>query len=164
MGESVRDAAVRPTRLVDQLHRTGSHRRTVLHAAWAVPAVLAVSAAPAVAASNEPPITIESFGGSCKYPGHSVPDKAFGFHMSVVFRTLFAGTVTIDKFTIDGAPTTDITPRVFGLGAGSTTVTFDVFSSNSAQRTATITYTFAGNGTTQTFTTSVPFAAFPPCT
>jgi hypothetical protein len=163
MGENVRDATARPGQPGDRPVRTGSHRRAVLHAVWAVPAVIAVSAAPALATSTEVPISIESFAGSCRQPRRSVPGKAFGLHLNVVFRTLVAGTVTIDRFTVDGAPTTDISPTVFGVGAGSTTVTFDVFSSSAAKHSAAITYTFEGDGTSRTVTTSVPFSSFPGC-
>jgi hypothetical protein len=137
-------------------------RRAVLHAAWAVPAVIAVSAAPALALSA--PIQIVSFGGSCKYPGQSVPGKEYGYHMVVTFNSNGPGIVTIDNFIIGGAPTTDITPKTFPITAGNTVTAFDVFSSNSAQRDAVITYTFTPTGGQPgTYTAGVTFAGFPPC-
>lgn len=142
---------------------SGIKRRAVLHAGWAVPVVVAVTAAPAMALSQ--PVFIETVSDSCKYPGQSIPGKEFGYHMVVKFHSDFPGTVHIDSLSTSHNPTTDITPSTFPLAAGSTTVAFDVFSSNSANQTAVITYTFtaSGGGTPQTFSQLVTFPSFAPC-
>jgi hypothetical protein len=142
---------------------TGIKRRAVLHAGWAVPVVVAVTAAPAMALSQ--PVFIDTVSDSCKYPGQSIPGKEFGYHMVVVFHADFAGTVHIDSLSTSKNPTTDITPSTFPLAAGNTTVAFDVFSSASANMSTVITYTFtaSGGGTPQTFSQSVTFPSFNPC-
>ena len=141
---------------------TGIKRRAVLHAGWAVPVVVAVTAAPAMALSQ--PVFIDTVSDSCKYPGQSVPGKEFGYHMVVVFHANSAGTVHIDSLSTSHAPTTDITPSTFPLAAGNTTVAFDVFSSDSANQTAVITYTFTPTGgAPQTFSQTVTFPSFAPC-
>jgi len=137
-------------------------RRAVLHAGWTVPVVLAVTAAPALAVSQ--PIDITLFAGSCKLPGNSCNPASFGYRMVVTFTANQAGTVHIDSCTISGAPTTGISPTTFAVGAGNTTVTFEVFSTNSSQRSAVITYTFTPTGGVPgTFTANVNLASFNPC-
>ena len=142
---------------------TGIKRRAVLHAGWAVPVVVAVTAAPAMALSQ--PVFIDTVSDSCKYPGQSIPGKEFGYHMVVKFHSDFPGTVHIDSLSTSKNPTTDITPGTFPLAAGSTTVAFDVFSSSSANMSTVITYTFTptGGGPSQTFSQSVLFPSFNPC-
>ena len=116
----------------------------MLHVGWTVPAVLAVTAAPALALSG--PIHITSFAGSCKLPGNSCNPASFGYRMIVTFTANQAGTVHIDSFDITGAPTTGISPTTFAVGAGSTQVIFEVYSTTSSQRSASITYTFTPTG------------------
>ena len=142
--------------------KSGFKRRAVLHAGWTVPAVIAVSAAPALALSH--PISITSFAGSCKLPGQSCNPANYGYRMIVTFRANQAGTVHIDSFDITGAPTTGISPTTFPVGAGNTTVTFEVYSTNSANRDAVITYTFTPTGGSPgTYTASVNLQGFHPC-
>jgi len=141
---------------------SGIKRRAVLHAGWAVPVVVAVTAAPAMALSQ--PVFIDTVSESCKYPGQSIPGKEYGYHMVVVFHSDFAGTVHIDSLSTSKNPTTDITPSTFALAAGNTTVAFDVFSSDSANQSAVITYTFTPTGgTAETFSQTVTFPSFNPC-
>jgi hypothetical protein len=133
----------------------------VLRAGWTVPVVLTVSAAPAAALSG--PINITSVSGSCKLPGNSGSDK-FGYVMLLTFTADQPGTVHIVSFVIEGAPTTAIDPDTFPVNAGDTTVRVLVVSENSAQRTATITYTFTPTGgTTSTQNQLLFFQGFPPC-
>jgi hypothetical protein len=142
--------------------QSGFKRRAVLHAGWTVPAVLAVTAAPALALSG--PIDITSFAGSCKLPGNSCSPASFGYRMIVTFTANQAGSVHIDSFDITGAPTTGISPTTFAVGAGNTQVIFEVYSTTSSQRSATITYTFTPTGGSPgTYTASVDLASFKPC-
>ena len=140
---------------------SGTKRRAVLRAGWTVPVVLTVSAAPAAALSG--PIDITSVNGSCKLPGNS-GEVRFGYRMTVTFTSTQPGTVHIDSFVIEGAPTSQPAPDTFPVNAGDTTVKFTVFSVNSAQRSATITYTFTPTGgSTITVSELLFFQGFPPC-
>lgn len=142
---------------------TSTTRRTLVRSAvWTTPVIALATAAPAFSVSED--IEIVDYGQSCKYPGQSVPGKEYGYHMVVTFNANQAGTVTITSFNIGGAPTTDITPKTFAVGVGNTTVSFDVFSSNSAQRNAVITYVFTPTGGVgKTYTATVNFNGFHPC-
>ena len=140
----------------------GLRRRAMLHAGWAVPVVVAVTAAPAMALSQ--PVFIETVTASCKYPGQSIPGREFGYHMVVVFHADSPGTVHIDSLSTSKNATTDITPSTSPLGAGSTTIACDVFSTDSANQSAVITYTFTtAGGPPQTFSQTVTFPSFAPC-
>ena len=72
--------------------KSGISRRTVVKGtAWAVPAVVVASAAPAMAAS---PCLTASFGGnSCKQPG--LGQNADGYALRICFTNNCASTVTI---------------------------------------------------------------------
>ena len=154
-----RDHGSRPTH--SGVAPSGTKRRAVLRAGWTVPVVLTVSAAPAAALSG--PISITSVSGSCKLPGNS-GEVRFGYIMRVTFTSTQPGTVHIDSFVIEGAPTSQPAPDTFPINAGDTQVKFTVFSVNSAQRTATITYTFTPTGGSAiTVSQTVFFQGFPPC-
>ncbi len=66
-------------------------RRAVLHAGWAVPVVLAVTAAPALALS-QPIYHRHVQRARASYPGNSCnPGQEFGYHMVVVFHSELRG-------------------------------------------------------------------------
>ena len=138
-----------------------SRRAVVRTGVWAVPAVAAVAAAPAFAGSGTPPpVIIEGTGIACKFPGRSTAYN-YGYRMTLTFdnTTGTAQPITIINFEISGKTTTDIDPTSFVVPADTSTKTFVVLSSNSAQRYATVTYEVLG----QVYTTVVDFGSFPPC-
>ena len=150
--------------IVTGVVKTGVRRRAVLHAGWTVPAVLAVTAAPALAVSQ--PIQITSVAGSCRLPGNSCdPAPPKGYRMVLTITANQAGTLHVDHFEIDAKkPTTGLSQETFTLAAGSQTVTFLVYSEASAKGSAEITCTFTPRGGSPgTFPTSIAFPNFPVC-
>jgi hypothetical protein len=143
-----------------------SRRAVVRTGVWAVPVVATASMAPAFAGSGTPPpVTIDSTGTACKFPGRST-DVPYGYRMTVTFENNSGvdQPIEIKSFDISGKTTTDINPTLFTVpGVQGQTVptpkTFIVASSNSAQRYATITYVVAGQVVVQV----VDFGSFPPC-
>ena len=143
---------------------SGIKRRAVLHAGWAVPVVVAVTAAPAMALSQ--PVFIDIGQRVVQVPGPVDPGKEFGYHMVVVFHSDFSGhrahrqpehrarTPTTGHHAEHLRRSPRATPRS----------AFDVFSSDSANQSAVITYTFTPTGgTAETFSQTVTFPSFNPC-
>jgi hypothetical protein len=140
-----------------------SRRAVVRTGVWAVPVVATAAVAPAMATSGTPPpVTIDSVGQACKLPGHST-DYPFGYRMIVTYENNTSTQQTVDLISL-----TINHKAVTGFPSG-TSFTIDansplpqlyiVFSSESSQRQATITYEVDGQVITQTVT----FASFNPC-
>jgi hypothetical protein len=142
-----------------------SRRAVVRTGVWAVPVVATAAAAPAFAGTGTPPpVTIDSVGAACKLPGHSTHDGAtwYGYRMVVTFENNTASTqdATLLDFSINHKPTEGFpTGSVLALAPGATPELFIVTSTESSQRTATITYSVNG----QTYTQTVTFPSFNPC-
>lgn len=79
--------------------KSGVSRRTVVKGtAWAFPAVVVASAAPAMAAS--PCLTATFGGGSCKQPGTG--QNNFGFNLNICFTNTCTSSVTIVVTKVQG--------------------------------------------------------------
>ena len=151
-----------------------SRRAVVRTGVWAVPAVATVAAAPAFAiqSGGTPPVEVTGVLDGCKFPGHSSHDENtwYGYKFVIGFHNTTAGSATVgitcDSLTISGADTTEISPcpESFVVGAGQTVPrTYTVQSENSAQRTATLTYTVSNSDGTQSYTAALTWSDFPPC-
>jgi hypothetical protein len=78
--------------------KSGVSRRTVVKGtAWAVPAVVVASAAPAMAAGTSQCLTATFGGNSCKQPGQGQND--FGYRLQFCFTNTcaIAGTVNVTR-------------------------------------------------------------------
>ena len=81
--------------------KPGISRRTVVKGtAWAVPAVVVASAAPAMAAGASQCLTATFGGGSCKQPGTG--QNNFGFKLKICFTNTCSAPVTITVTKIQG--------------------------------------------------------------
>ena len=93
--------------------KSGISRRTVVKGtAWAVPAVVVATAAPAMAAS---PCLTASFGGnSCKQPGEGGNNK--GYRLQICFKNSCASDQTILVTRVQGdqgnAPSVDVNQTI----------------------------------------------------
>jgi hypothetical protein len=108
---------VRP---VEEDGRVGTSRRAILAAAataWTVPAIIAVTGSPAMAATPGPVVV----GSGCKHPGASQSPFNQDYHFVLSIENPTAGniTVTINETLLDGAPVG------FSLGASNATFTLD---------------------------------------
>lgn len=157
---------------------TQHSRRTVIRtAAWSVPAISIVAAAPAYAdVSGTPPECTTSVcltqiaDTSCKLPGQST-DISFGYRFYLTFTSTATTPldVTILSFTFDGGETitkiqgTNPQKVAPGTATGSTDTTigpFTIQSTNSANQSATVTYQVGSEtATSQSFDIS----GFKPC-
>ncbi|GAA3664559.1 MULTISPECIES: hypothetical protein [Dermacoccaceae] len=135
---------------------TVTRRNVATSAAWAVPAVALVSAAPNAAASV-PCVPTFSFGGnSCKCPGQST-DQSWGYYLQIC--------ATVNGCTGPGGATKlyiwDVTnnakkklipsgasfPLVLDIGTGSACSTgYLLFNSESSASKIRFQYSFAANG------------------
>jgi hypothetical protein len=141
-----------------------SRRAVVRTGVWAVPVVATAAAAPAFAGTETPPVDIESVGSGCKLPGESTHNGVtyFGYRMVVTFdnNTATSQDVTLIDFKISGKAVTGFpTGSILTLAPGPNPELFIVTSSASSQRTATITYQYAGT----IYTKTVTFPTFNPC-
>lgn len=87
----------------------GVSRRTVVRgAAWAAPAIMIASAAPAIAASPGPVVPSGS-GSACKHPGNPK-----WYHFTFCFENTSAAsiTVTLDHMTVNGLLPEDPQPII----------------------------------------------------
>lgn len=85
-----------------------SRRKVTAGLAWSVPAVAAVAAAPAFAAS--PTCVTATTGGVVKYPGNSTPIKqGYGFTITVTNPTRSRLRISGDTFTVDFDKSKDVT-------------------------------------------------------
>jgi hypothetical protein len=140
--------------------KQGISRRTVVAGtAWAVPAIVVASAAPAMAASG--PVVLS--GTACKGPGQS-GNFAFAYYFQVTLtnNTNSSQTYTFNSITINGSqpPLTSIAPSSVTVNAQTVTVVTLLAqgSTNSANGTAVLAYMIGGvPGTTQ-----ATIADFPP--
>lgn len=89
--------------MTEQASRSISRRTLTKGAAWAVPALPIVAAAPAMAAS-QPPIEITSVSRSCKHSGLGNNDYPKGYHIEFIFRNTSLDPVT---FTLPGLVSLD---------------------------------------------------------
>jgi hypothetical protein len=81
--------------------KPGISRRTVVKGtAWAVPAVVVASAAPAMAAGASQCLTATFGGGSCKQPGTG--QNNFGFNLKICFTNTCSASVDITVTKIQG--------------------------------------------------------------
>ncbi len=137
-----------------------SRRAVVRTGVWAVPVVASATIAPAYASTsgNPPPVQITGVGGGCKLPG-SPNDWSYRIVLLFHSNSSTDETVTIVKFDISGAPTSTFDPSTFTVPPGDSSKTFTVSSTNSANRTATLTYMVEG----QTYTVVVNVPTFHPC-
>jgi hypothetical protein len=141
--------------------KNGISRRTVVvGTAWAVPAIVVASAAPALAASGPVVLT----GVACKDPGEAV-NKKYYFQVQLTNTTGTAATYTFTSITINGSTTT-VTPTTTTVAAGdSKTIILTAASlPNSANGTATLSYQINSvPGTTQATFNGFPVEGTPQC-
>jgi len=137
-----------------------SRRAVVRTGVWSVPVVAVATIAPAYATTsgNPPPVTITGVGSGCKLPGNP-NDWSYRIVLNFKSTSSTAEAITILKFDISGAPTSTFSPATFTVPSGVSSKAFVVSSSNSANRSATITYTVEG----QTYTVAVAVPTFHPC-
>ena len=140
--------------------KQGISRRTVVAGtAWAVPAIVVASAAPAMAASG--PVVLS--GVACKGPGQSGEfEFAYYFQVTLTNNTASSQTYTFNSITINGSqpPLTSIAPNPVVVAPQTITVVTLLAqgSTNSANGTAVLAYMIGGvPGTTQ-----ATIANFPP--
>ena len=132
--------------------KQGISRRTVVKGtAWAVPAVVVASAAPAMAAGASVCVTAEFGGNSCKQPG--VGQNNWGYRLEFCFTNNCLVPVTIQVISVQGnsgsAPLQAVSIGTITLQPGQHgcfTTLVDYCSKNSANF---INVTFTVNGTTQ---------------
>ena len=153
----------------DPLHMTtqsaaknGISRRTVVvGTAWAVPAIVVASAAPALAASGPVVLT----GRACKDPGAGQGNKSYYFEVTLTNTTNSTATYTFSSIEINGTTTT-VTPVSTTVNANSskTIILKAAALPNSANGTATLTYAINGvPGTTQANFDGFPVEGTPQC-
>jgi len=140
--------------------KKGISRRTVVAGtAWAVPAIVVASAAPAMAVSG--PVVLS--GTACKGPGQSGGFAfAYYFQVTLTNNTNSSQTYTFNSITINGSqpPLTSITPSSVTVAPQTVTVVTLLAqgSTNSANGTAVLAYMIGVvPGTTQ-----ATIADFPP--
>ncbi len=136
----------------------GTTRRTVVRsAAWTVPAVAIVAAAPAYATSEGGgPIPSTGTVGVCKFPGQST-DRPWGYKITVPLKPgADASSIVITSVTLNGT-----TMVVDGTQVVGNSLVVYVGSTNSADASGTVylTYTAAGVTYDATFT----YNGTPPC-
>lgn len=91
-----------------------SRRTVVIGAAWAVPAIVVASAAPALAASGPVVLT----GRACKDPGNQ-GNKSYYFEVKLTNTTSSTVTYTFTQISINGETTT-VTPKTVDVSSGQT--------------------------------------------
>lgn len=137
-----------------------SRRRVVQGAAWAVPAVMVASAAPALAASQGI-ITVDA-KNSCKLPGQSYPMGNYGYYFTYCVNN------PSDSLAMSGSVTWSnplLPPQNFNVAAGGKQCFSGyVYSDNSANFTATATITYQlGTHPAVTDTQALSIGGFNPC-
>lgn len=131
--------------------RRPSRRTIASGAAWAVP-VIAVGAAASAMAASPGLIFEQNPGESCKFPGQSVPNFPFAYDVAFDVTSSLPGTLCIDSVTAPGSidvTVIDVLPSPPGpstctsISAGAPNLIHIIIGSqNSANGTATFTYTF----------------------
>ncbi len=145
--------------------QSGISRRTVVAGtAWAVPAIVVASAAPAMAASGPVVLT----GRACKGPGNGANTK--DYYLEVILNNTSSTSLKQFCFTsivLIGATIPLNPPQCYNVGAGTEqTVTITINNRpDSANGSATLNYTIDGNpGTTSaTYTSFPPLGGDPKC-
>jgi hypothetical protein len=142
--------------------KRGISRRTVVAGtAWAVPAIVVASAAPAMAASGPVVLT----GRACKDPGSGQGDKSYYFEVTLTNTTNATATYGFTSIEINGVTTT-LTPASTTVPANQskTIILKATLLPNSANGTATLSYTVNGvAGTTQANFNGFPVIGTPQC-
>lgn len=147
---------------------TGISRRTLMKgAAWAVPAIALVSAAPAFAASGGGSLSLS--GGACKLPGNSnaAYKDGYVFKLSAENTTKAEITVTVTSVTLGGVRLSspvvlnldpcDNLGTSFQVPANSSLPELAIIAtnSNSANDTLVVSYTISTGGETYTASTTI---------
>ena len=142
--------------------KSGISRRTVVAGtAWAVPAIVVASAAPAMAASG--PVVLS--GRACKGPGNGANSK--DYYLEVILNNTSSVTKTFCFTSIVLINATITLGQCYPVGANSEqTVTITINNRpDSANGSATLSYTIDGTpGTTSaTYTDFPPLGGGPKC-
>jgi hypothetical protein len=148
----------------DAKHSGVSRRSVVAGTAWAVPAIVVASAAPAMAAT--PIVTIGS-GIACKHPGNG-DTKHYHFNLEVTNNGGSTTTVTITNIYLvptSGQTVTFPEPAPFDVAAKDTVcvpVDSDI-TANSSNGTLMVDYQYTTATGTETFTAAIDVGALLPC-
>jgi hypothetical protein len=128
-----------------------SRRAVVRTGVWAVPVVAVAAAAPALATSGPPPVTITGLAGGCKLPGNP-RGKSYAITLNITNSSSTPQAFSIDGVTVTGTPVGSACPNTFSVPSGNSQVTFYISDlQNSQQKDATVTISYESNGTPETF-------------
>lgn len=135
-------------------------RRTVATGAvWAVPAIAVGAAAPAMASSPPPPPVVTFTGAGCKLPGKST-DYPWGYRLTFTVTATAVDVITFLTVTAPGGAGELIAPtEAVALLPGDNEVEVTIGASNSANGTATITWSSSGGAGVAT----AEITGFRPC-
>jgi hypothetical protein len=149
----------------DSLKNGVSRRTVVAGTAWAVPAIVVASAAPAMAAT---PIVTIGVGLACKHPGNG-DTKHYHFELTVTNNGGSTTTVTINDIHLvptSGQNVTFTEPAPFDVAAHSSVcvVVDSDITANSSNGTLVVgyDYTLSGGGTAH-FDAAIDVGSLPPC-